>query len=100
MRSISSASPPAVGKKSTGWPKCPQRATAASRPMRGEYHWDLTNAMLIDAPLARRRGRRASWATCRAPGLNTLPEQVRKFLDLVQGVQRGYLLAHGVLGLG
>src|ERR1035438_1004915 len=37
MRSISSASPPAVGKTITGRPKCPQRATVTSLSTRLEY---------------------------------------------------------------
>src|SRR5215472_6286202 len=97
MRSISSASPPAVGKYSSGWPKCPQRASAASRPMRCENHWDLTK-LLIDVPLAPRCS--ASRTTGRAPGLYAAPEQLRELLDLVLGEERRDLLADRVPGLG
>src|SRR5580704_15013887 len=37
MRSISSASPPAVGNTMTGWPKWPHRATVTSLSTRFEY---------------------------------------------------------------
>ncbi len=41
-RSISSASPAAVGKTSTGTPSTPQRTTVMSICTRGEYHRSLT----------------------------------------------------------
>ena len=41
-RSISSASPPAVGKTSTGTPSTPQRTTVMSACRRSEYHRSLT----------------------------------------------------------
>src|SRR5262245_60158637 len=82
MRSISSASPPAVGKTSTGWPQCPQRTRLISCPTRLEYHLE---AVFI-----------AARPFLLAPALHPTPEELGELVDLVGRKKRGDLLVDGV----
>src|SRR5688572_18718899 len=95
IRSISSASPPAVGKRSSGAPRSPQRQTLTSRPSRSECQ--LVFCLLI-APSAlasrrslgrlRSRGGRALGRVLLAPALELLPEVLGERVPLVAGEER------------
>src|SRR5882724_2311828 len=82
QRSISSASPPAVGKMRTGWPKWPQRTSVESRCMRSERQpvEIFGRSDMLVAP----------------PELDALEEEVGEDGDLVRRKQRLDLLLHGV----
>src|SRR5262249_3050078 len=84
MRSISSASPPAVGEMSNGCPKWPQRTRLASRCMRSRRQLDeiLARSDMLVAP----------------PQLDALEEQLGERVHLVRREQRLDLLAHRLLG--
>ena len=94
-RSISSASPPAVGKTSTGVPNVPQRTTSTSCSTRSEYQLDDS----LDVTLSRPRvGAATSGRRLGAPALDAPPEQLGELVDLVGGEQRGDLLLDRVVG--
>src|SRR5688572_29393049 len=81
QRSISSQSPPAVGKSRTGRPKCPQRTSDASVRIRSECQvlFCLTLSGGIFLP----------------PLLHALPEELGELGDLVRREQRLDLLLEG-----
>src|SRR5678815_1008019 len=89
-RSISSASPPAVGNTMTGWPNEPQRHSVTSRSSRSlrQRVTTLSPRPISALPLF----------FFAPPGLDALPEQFGELLNLVGGEQRRHLGAHRVAG--
>src|SRR6185436_2082238 len=119
-RSTSSASPPAVGKSSTGLPNVPQRTTCTSWPRRSECQRDVSFMRSSSGPhgalggLAPRRLAGGSGGRCgcggargrcdgrgrarllAAPALDARPEQLGERIDLVRREQRLDLDPHRV----
>src|SRR5262245_46264143 len=92
-RSLSSASPPAVGKRSTGCPACPQRHARISCPIRGEYQRVLT----FSATSALRPRREHEGAT-RGPRI--MAQERDKGKRHVRGTRRSQRPARRLLAAG